>query len=137
MVTGSYGTSTTYNYTPPTAGNYVVKLSVRDAQSNTVSVDSATIKVGEQLNIPTVTRTSGNTTVGSNITVKGTASGGIGSKTYSIYVFKNGKIVNKAAYTSSDSITFTPGEAGSYRIRVYVQDDVRARVAKELTLNIS
>ncbi|MDR1564051.1 MAG: hypothetical protein LBS74_03750 [Oscillospiraceae bacterium] len=136
LVTGTAGSATVYNYTPTTAGSYTVKLTVKDSQNNSVTRDSAAITVEEQLNIPTVSKTGGST-VGSNITVKGTASGGVGTKSYSIYVLKNGVIVSKIAYSTTDSITFVPSEAGSYKVRVYVQDDNKTRVAKELSVSVA
>ncbi|MBR4691231.1 MAG: leucine-rich repeat protein, partial [Oscillospiraceae bacterium] len=48
--------------------------------------------------------------------------GGSGALQYRFYVYKDGSIVKKGSYTASDSYTYVPGEAGVYRVKVYVRD---------------
>ena len=119
---GSYGTANTYSYTPTAGGSYTVRVYVKDSANTAVNKMSTPITVSAApINVTlTVNRTK--VELNEKITWTATASGGTGSYKYCFYLFKDGKIKQRGSYGAAKTKAYTPTEAGTYTVRVYVKD---------------
>ncbi len=68
---------------------------------------------------------------GDSVTWTASATGGSGTIRYCFYVFKNGKIEERGSYGTAKTYTYTPTAAGTYTVRVYVQDAAGTVATKE------
>ena len=68
--------------------------------------------------------------------VPATVIGGTGQIKYSFYVLGGGKVWAKTAYTFDNTFDISSLESGSYRLRVYAQDQAGERVVNEITLEV-
>lgn len=75
------------------------------------------------LSISSVSAASGKLTV--------SAEGGAGGNKYCVYFIKDNKIAKSVVYTENSQIDVSGIEAGTYRVRVYVQDASGNRVADD------
>ena len=123
-VRGSFGTARTFTYAPAAAGTYTVRVYVKDSSGTTVSLDNAgAVTVSNTpLSLTGVTPSRTTVTVGESITWTAAASGGTGTIQYCFYVFKDGKISVRGAYSTAKTYTYTPTAAGTYTVRVYAKD---------------
>ena len=130
---GAYGTARTYTYTPATAGNYTVRVYVKDGAGTTVTKDkAAAVSVSAAaLSIGSVTVSKSAVTAGTSVTWTASASGGSGTLQYCFYVFKDGKIAQRGSYSAARTYTYTPATAGKYTVRVYVKDSAGTAVTKD------
>ncbi|MDR1563580.1 MAG: hypothetical protein LBS74_01300, partial [Oscillospiraceae bacterium] len=135
VFTRDYAAGTTFNFTPTTEGTYKVKVTGKNSSGDEVSAISTSFLVTQPLTITSVTPTTAN--VGTSKLFTAVAIGGVGAKTYSYYVLKGGKVWASQAYTSNTTFNWTPTEAGTYRLRVYCQDEAVTRVVKEITVTVS
>ncbi len=67
---------------------------------------------------------------GKTITWGASAKGGSGSLQYYFIVYKDGEKVKTRAYGTDKTFSYTPIEAGIYRVRVYVKDAAGVKVNK-------
>ncbi|MDR1563968.1 MAG: hypothetical protein LBS74_03315 [Oscillospiraceae bacterium] len=130
-----FQTSAQWIYTPTTAGVYSVYVTAKNSQGGTETSSPAQLTVVQPLAITNVTPASG--AVGSALAINVTAIGGVGSKLYSVYLTKGGKVYYSKAYTTAYTFSYTPTEAGTYTLRVYVQDDAGTRVKSDKTISIA
>ena len=121
---GAYGTARTYSYTPTAAGTYTARVYVKDASGTAVNKTSGNTVVAAAITISSVKSSVASTVHGNPVTWTAAASGGSGSLQYCFYVFKDGKVVQRGAYGSARTVTYTPTAAGKYTVRVYVKDAV-------------
>ena len=123
-VRGSFGTARTFTYAPAAAGTYTVRVYVKDGSGTTVSLDNAgAVTVSNTpLSLTGVTPSRTTVTVGESIAWTASASGGTGTIQYCFYVFKDGKISVRGAYSTAKTYTYTPTAAGTYTVRVYAKD---------------
>ena len=73
-------------------------------------------------------RTSAN--VGEKLTWTATASGGSGTLKYYFILYKDGAKIKTRSYSTTNTFSYTPTEAGSYKVKVYVKDSSGAKVYK-------
>ena len=123
---GSYGTGKTVSYTATAAGTYSVKVFVKDGAgaSTTLVGGEVTVTAPGPVEL-TVTSLKANKTtanVGDTITWTASASGGSGTLKYCFYVYKDGQTVQKGAYGTAKTYTYTPTAAGTYTVKVFVKD---------------
>ena len=85
---------------------------------------SAVIPVtsAEPLAIESITADRTSAGIGDSIIWTAKATGGGAPLQYSYLVYRNGSIVHKVAYQSANTLTYTPAEAGSYKVKVMVKD---------------
>ena len=130
--TRSYSTKNTFTYTPTEAGTYKAKVYVKDADGTKVYKTSGKIKVTEGAAITVgsikADKTSANT--GEKITWTAAASGGSGTLKYYFVVYKDGTKVKTRSYSTKNTFTYTPTEAGTYKAKVYVKDDAETKANK-------
>lgn len=74
------------------------------------------------LKISSVTTNKSSAPVGTPITWTARTSDGTGTIQYCIYVFQNGKIVQRGEYGSENTYTYTLSAAATYTVRVYAKD---------------
>ena len=131
---GTYGTSKTFSYTPTEAGTYKAKVFVKDGAGTTVNLFSSavTVRSNTPLTISSVTVNSSAADVGDTITWTASATGGTGTLKYCFYVYrgvKSNTVVQKGTYGTAKTFSFTPTEAGSYKVKVFVKDGTGAVVS--------
>jgi len=109
-------TSTSYTWTPKTAGTYYIKASVQDTLG--IPVDSNQIMVVvNTLPIISISASTTSLAVGEQTTFTSTTSGG--APPYSLRWYSNGNPIEGA---TASSYIFAPTEGGTYNIYATVQD---------------
>ena len=68
--------------------------------------------------------------VGATITWTASASGGTGTLRYYFNLYKDGTKLTARSYSTANTFSYTPEEAGSYKVRVYVKDADGTKVSK-------
>jgi hypothetical protein len=114
-----------YTGLPPSVGDYFMRGFASDASgSPALKMDSAHIQVtsSSAIAVKNVHVDTYDTTIGQKITWTATAMGGSGNKTYKFNVYRNDVSYKTNAYTSSSVFSYTPTEAGVYKVQVYVKD---------------
>ncbi len=120
-----FGTGRTYTYTAAEAGTYTVRVYVKDATGTTVIENNAgSVRVAEPepLAIESVKASKSAVVAGESITWTATAVGGTSPLKYCFYIFRDGAVMQKGAYGTGNTCTFTPDTAGIWTVRVYVKD---------------
>ena len=130
--TRAYSTANTFSYTPTEAGTYKARVYVKDSTDAKVNKLSAGVTVTEAtpLSITSIMASKTTANVGSAITWTATATGGSGTLQYYFIVYKDGTKVKTRAYSTANTFTYTPTEAGVYKARVYVKDTAESKVTK-------
>ena len=133
----AYSTNTTATFTPTAAGTYTVKVSIKDNAGTIVSkklsykaTSAAALANSSKLSATSVTK-------GTQITIKGAASGGTSPYKYAFYYKRSTNTKWNAIGTefgTATSATFTPTAAATYNIKVIVKDSANATVEKTFTL---
>ncbi len=129
--TRSYSTANTFSYTPTESGTYKVRVYVKDAAENKVNKLSAAVTV--TLGPPAIISVkAGKTTAaaGEKITWTAAAVGSEQPLQYYFIVYKDGVRVKTRSYSTTKTFSYTPTEAGTYRVKVYVKDASGAKVCK-------
>ena len=67
---------------------------------------------------------------GEKITWTCTASGGSGDLQYYFILYKDGTKIKTRSYSSTKTYSYTPTEAGTYKVKVYVKDSAGRKVNK-------
>jgi len=111
-------TSSTWSFQPSAPGNSTIALQVTDSTSLTVFSNNASVTVNPDL-IVNINPGSATTTVGIPQTFSSSVSGGTAPYSYEWYA--NDILV---LGESSESISFTPSEIGTYKIYLKVTDNV-------------
>jgi subtilisin family serine protease len=128
--TVGYSSSNTLTWTPREAGDYSIKVYAKDSSGKIVSKNSAVIKVSVALNINSITaNVQGTSSTGTPITW--TVSGEGTGVQYAYYVHKGTTKVDTIWYSSNKTLTWTPREAGDYRIKVYAKDSSGKTITKD------
>lgn len=116
------GTTSSWTFTPSSAGSYSIYLNVTDNTGTKVKSNTANVTVNSALSI-SITPLSVTLYISQSQTFTFSMSGGTSPYTYQWYL--NGTAVSGA---TSSSWTFTPSSAGTYTIYVKVTDAVSAVV---------
>ena len=127
--TRAYSTVNTFSYTPAEPGNYRVRSYVKDADGTKISKLSTEIAVTkEPLTLSSVKADKTNATVGETVTWTASASGGTGSLKYYFNLYRDGTKIASRTYSSDNTYSYTPADAGTYKVRVYVKDAADTKV---------
>ncbi len=121
LVSGTWGTSRTYSYTPTAAGTYSVVCYVKDS-TGTLSKKSSDVIVKVPLSITSVKADKTSANVGTAITWTTAAAGGSGAKTYLFKLYKDGVQLVSGNYGTANTYKYTPTAAGTYNVLGYVKD---------------
>ncbi len=127
---GSYSTAKTFSFAPTEAGIYKAKVFVKDASGTIVTRVSGNTTVSLPLKIGSVKANRTSAQTGTSITWTASASGGCGTLRYCFYVYKDGAVIIKGAYSTAKTYTYTPMDAGTYTAKVFVKDDTGTIVRK-------
>ena len=134
--TRAYSTANTFSYIPAEPGTYKVKVYVKDAADTKVNKTSTGVTVTAAATTPTISSVKAGATsayAGEKITWTATASGGTGTLQYYFILYKDGTKVKTRAYSTVNTFSYTPLEAGTYKVKVYVKDTVGNKVNKTST----
>ena len=130
-----FSTSTYATFTPGAVATYNVKVIVKDASSKTVTKTMEVKSTKAALaNKSTVSATS--VTMGTKVTIKGAASGGTSPYKYAYYYKKSTSSgwTTIKDFSTTTSVTFTPGAVATYNVKVIVKDSKNATA--EFTTNV-
>ena len=121
-----YSTSSSVNWTPKKAGNYIVYVYVKDSYGNVTKKSKKYFKVYSELKASAikVSKKSGKAKVGNTIKLKATGKGGIGTRYYRFYYKLNGKKVLIQNYRASLSASLKLKKAGTYIFFCDVTDEM-------------
>ncbi len=131
LKTRSYSAANNFSYTPAEAGSYKVRVYVKDAADNKVNKLSAAVTV--TLAGPTISSVKAGVAsayAGEMLTWKATASGSSGTLQYYFILYKDGTKLKTRSYSTANTFSYTPTEAGSYKVKVYVKDSSGAKACK-------
>ena len=133
--TRAYSTANTFSFTPTEAGTYKAKVYVKDAADTKVSKlgTAITVTAGAAITISSIKADKTSAGTGTKITWTATATGGTGTLQYYFIVYKDGTKVKSRAYSTANTFSYTPTEAGAYKAKVYVKDTAEAKVSKTST----
>lgn len=120
-----YTSANSYSYTPTSAGNYKVMAFIKDATGIIRYVYSKGVPItGYPTLAATVAENKTFATVGESIVWTTYPSGGKAPYQYAYYVFQDNVIKTKTSYTFTNNYSYTPIEAGNYRVTAYVKDSL-------------
>ena len=122
-----YDARETMEFTPEAEGKYTLKISVRDSKEKTVKNVYKTFRVAparlENLCTLESDRIYLDPDQGfAELTVFCDAEGGHGENEYAVYVKDNGVYVEKAGYSTADTIDITFDKTGTYTLKLSVKD---------------
>lgn len=130
-----YQTSSKATWTPSEAGTYTIYFKAKDSTGKVVSKTMKyTIKAPQtKLAIKSATTdVKSPQTVGTAIKMSAVAEGQ-GTLKYRFVVQKNGKTTFVKDYATASSVTWTPNEAGTYKLYFKVKDSTGKVVSKSMT----
>ena len=133
----SYSSTTSVTVTPKYAEKYTIRIKAKDA-SGTVKTKNCTVTVSSGFtNTSKLSSTS--IALGSSITINCSSTGGSGTKKYAIYYKKSSESEwsKKQDYSTTTKVTFKPGTATTYTIRVKAKDGSGKIVNKDLKLTVN
>ena len=133
-------TSTSVTVTPGSAVDYNIKVVVTDNAGKTAE-KTFTVKVNQSSFANTSSLSASSITLGKTVTLKGSATGGSGSYSYTYY-FKQSQNTSWTRkgdeYGSATSVTLTPSAKKNYDIKICVRDNNTGEVlSKEFLLKVS
>ena len=130
--TRTYSTVNTFSYAPEDAGTYKAKVYVKDAAGKKVNKTSVTITMTAvaPITISSIKANKTSVNTGESITWTAAASGGTGTLQYYFIVYKDGTKVKTRAYSTANTFSYTPSEAGTYKATVYVKDTAETKANK-------
>ena len=120
--TKTWGSLSSFGFTPTETGSYSLKVSVKDI-SGSVTYEAAAVKVVLPITITSIVPSTTAGLRGQQITWTVSTAGGDGVKQYYYKLYSGITLVNAISWTSSNSYSYTPAKAGSYTLKVYVKDN--------------
>lgn len=132
-----YSTTTSVSIKPAAATKYDICIKAKDANGSIVK-KYFTVNVNPELkNNSTISSTK--ITVGSSVTLKGSASGGSSSYKYAYYYKKasDTKWTVAKDYSTTASVSIKPAKETTYDVCIKVKDSVGQIVKKYFTVNVT
>ncbi len=130
----NYSNKNTATWTPEEAGTYKIYYKVKDEKGRLVN-KSKTYVVNSELKITNIS-TDKDGRVGSEVSIGFKGKGGSGNKDYRIVVQKDGKSVFTQNYSDKNTATWTPEEAGTYKVYYKVRDEKGTIKVKSSVINV-
>lgn len=112
---------------PTDSGEYTVTVTIRDEESQVVSVQSEPLTVIRALSAANAMFSTGYAVVGAVVTCSAEVLGGSGSYTAVFRIFCDGELVLTSDEIASDEFTFTLPKGGDYTAEILVTDRDGAR----------
>ncbi len=137
----AYSTTTSVKFTPPAAGTYNLKVSVKDSAGNveakSLNVTANSVPVTTLTNKSTISATS--ITLGKSVTVTGAATGGTTPYQYAVYYKKasSTSYTTVQNYSTTKTVTVKPTAATTYDVRVKVKDKAGTVKTKDFTVKVT
>lgn len=131
-----YSSDKFFDWTPNKSGDYKIKVIAKDSKGQASVEASYTITqkaVIQKLTFISTTITSDNTNVGTPVKLAAKATGGEGSLKYRFISQKDGKTKFVKDYSTASSVTWTPTEAGTYKLTFKVKDSTGEVIYKVMT----
>ena len=131
-----FSTSSAMTFTPQKAGEYTLRVTVKDA-ANRLSYKSFALSVKNALNSKLRFSTSA-VIQGQTISVKMSATAGFGGYEYKLtYLAPNASSWRTlSAYSKTDTVSFTPAAYGKFRFRYTVRDSAGFTFTREYELEV-
>ena len=129
----SFGSGSTAELKPSSAGTFDIKADVFDTMGNTQSKQFQVTAVKPLANNSTINSTVIN--LGQKFSVTGAASGGSGTYTYRYY-HKRSTATSWTEFGTGSKGEFKPSAAGSFSVRAYVYDGTGNKVYKEFQVKV-
>ena len=133
----AYTKTAGFSFSPVSAGNYDIKVKVKDKSGK---IESKTMTLNAVLPLTNASTLAAATAKkGDKVKVRCSAKGGTGSYTYAVYYKK----ASKTSYTllrdykDTSVVTFKPAAAVKYNIKVKAKDSSGKIVSKVLTLKVT
>lgn len=125
--TQDYSDSSTFTYSPSSAGNYDVNVYLLDKLSNQIYDDTKTLSFTAYTPIILqpilINKTATLTGQSVNVTASAILGSGLGYQ-YKFIVSKNGTSMYTQDYSSSNLLNYTPASAGNYAVSIYAKDAI-------------
>ncbi|MDR1565281.1 MAG: hypothetical protein LBS74_10020 [Oscillospiraceae bacterium] len=139
VVTGSFGSSTSYTYTPTAVGYYSAELRVKDTLGTEKVLKTARVLVTAPLSAVRVNAGKSTAAINEQVSFTLETAEGVGGNSYQYYLIKGGKIYDSksVAAGASNSVSFKAAEAGSYQVRAYAKDGDNTQVLAYTTLTVA
>lgn len=133
-----YSAAATATWTPAAIGTYTLRVYVKDVKNVPVSKDITGFKViDNNVETPSIKGFAANVATiaaGNTATLAAEATGGVGTLSYKFAVIDeadNETVIRK--YAASSEAAWTPAEAGTYTLKVYVKDANGTEVSKTVS----
>ena len=131
----SNSTTNSVSWTPSTAGNYNISVTVTDSKGNTKSASSVSYVIEKDIisnpiaisSFKATSPSSSSATLGSTISLSAAATGGNSTLKYKIVAELNGTETTIKSYSTSKTCTWTPTKAGTYTLTLYVTDGTETK----------
>jgi hypothetical protein len=117
-----FSASPQFSYTPAEAGWYWVRAEATDGTA-AVSLWGGAARIYMPLTATSVTSNGASGVAGNRIVWTAAAAGGAGERIWKFELFKDGVPFQASEYTEERRFSFTPSEAGVYKVLVTVKDD--------------
>ena len=130
--------TSTYSWTPTTAGTYTLKVVVTDANSKTVSKSISNFTVEDSTAtapvISSFTASPTSTTVGIATTLKTVVKSGTGTANFTYTYYANSTVIaTKTSSSRTSTYSWKPKNAGTYTLKVVVTDANGNTVSKSIS----
>ena len=101
-----------------------------ETKANKTSTAVTVTAAAAELTISSIKADKTSANAGETITWTAKATGGTGTLQYYFIVYKDGTKVKTRAYSTANTFSYTPTEAGTYKAKVYVKDAADTKVSK-------
>lgn len=115
--------SNKFEWTPTQAATYIIKVIVTDQEKNTAEKNSDKFVVNRRTLSLTSLSAKVRSPQGINTSIVWTAQARGESLQYKWEVYKNNGLIKTVAYSTKNTFTWQPNQAGVYNIKVTVKDD--------------
>ena len=134
----SSGTNTVMTFQPTQTGTYTLRVKVTDAKSKT-GYTSLSLTVNEKPLSNTSTLSASAITLGSSVTVNGSADGGTAPYQYALAYKTSGNSSYQSvkSYSTTAKMTFKPSAVDTYTLRVSVKDSKNTVKTRYLKLTVN
>lgn len=128
----NYSTNKSATWKPTEAGTYKLFFKAKNSAGKVIyKTKSVTVKANTTaLKITSTSISEEEVTVGDDVTLSMTTSGGEGTLQYRFVAQKDNKTTFAKGYANSKSVTWTPSEAGTYKLTFKAKDSNGASVYK-------
>ena len=133
-----YSDNSQVSFTPDKVGIYTLSVNVKDARGVTAA-KNLTLKVNNVLENNSKVSAE-EVVLGSSVTLKGQAAGGIAPYKYAFYFRKSGEsnwTVKGTEYGTANSASLLPGTATTYEVKISVKDNTGKILSKTFNIKVN